>query len=88
MFEFIIHDHVLHYFKLNPNQHGFIKTKPTVANLVTSLNFAARVVAVRVKLMLSILMLQMLLASSPIVCSCISYALWNLVVTLGGFAVA
>jgi hypothetical protein len=23
LFQFIIQDHVLHYVKLNPNQHGF-----------------------------------------------------------------
>jgi hypothetical protein len=35
LFEFTIHDHVLHYAKFNPNQHGFTRTKSTVTNLVT-----------------------------------------------------
>jgi hypothetical protein len=39
LLEFIIHDHVLHYVKLNPNQHDFTKSKSTVTNLVTFLDF-------------------------------------------------
>jgi hypothetical protein len=39
LFEFIIHDHISHYAKLNPNQHGFTRTKSTVTNLVTFLDF-------------------------------------------------
>jgi hypothetical protein len=37
--EFIVHDHVSHSLKskLNPSQHGFIKSKSIVTNLVTSL---------------------------------------------------
>jgi hypothetical protein len=42
--EFIIHNHVLHYVKLNPNQHGFTKSKSTVTNLVTFLDFMTPVV--------------------------------------------
>jgi hypothetical protein len=30
LFEFMIHDHVSHYAKFNPNQHGFTRTKSTV----------------------------------------------------------
>jgi hypothetical protein len=45
MFEFIIHDHVLHYVKLNPNQHGFTRTKYTVTNLVTFLDFPSPIVS-------------------------------------------
>jgi hypothetical protein len=37
-FEFIIHDHVSHYAKFNPNQHGFTGTKSTVTNLVIFLD--------------------------------------------------
>jgi hypothetical protein len=44
LLEFIIHDHVLHYVKLNPNQHGFTKSKSTVINLVTFLDFMTPVV--------------------------------------------
>jgi hypothetical protein len=38
--ESIIHDHLSFYFKskLHPNQHYFVKSKPTVTNLVTYLN--------------------------------------------------
>jgi hypothetical protein len=38
--ESIIHDHLSFYFKfkLHPNQHGFVKSKSTVTNLVTYLN--------------------------------------------------
>jgi hypothetical protein len=39
LFEFIIRDHVSHYAKFNPNQHGFTRTKSTVTNLVTFLDF-------------------------------------------------
>jgi hypothetical protein len=38
IFECIIHDHVLHYTKLHPSQHGFSKSKSTDTNLVTSLD--------------------------------------------------
>jgi hypothetical protein len=40
IFESIIHDNISFYFKfkLLPNQHGFIKSKYTVANLVPYLN--------------------------------------------------
>jgi hypothetical protein len=44
LLEFIIHDHVSHYVKLNPNQHGFTKSKSTVTNLVTFLDFMTPVV--------------------------------------------
>jgi hypothetical protein len=44
LFQFIIHDHVLHYITLNPNQHGFTKSKSTVTNLVTFLDFMTPVV--------------------------------------------
>jgi hypothetical protein len=44
LFEFIIHDHVSHHAKLNPNQHGFTRTKSTITNLVTFLDFLAPVV--------------------------------------------
>jgi hypothetical protein len=30
LFEFIMHDHVMHYIKLNTNQHDFTRTKSTV----------------------------------------------------------
>jgi hypothetical protein len=36
LFEFIIEDHVLNEVKLNPNEHGFTKSKSTVTNLVTA----------------------------------------------------
>lgn len=42
--EFINHDHVLHCVKLNLNHHGFTKSKPTVTNLVTFLDFLTSVV--------------------------------------------
>jgi hypothetical protein len=32
LFEFIIHEHVSHYAKFNPNQCGFTRTKSTVTN--------------------------------------------------------
>jgi hypothetical protein len=40
LFEFVIYDRVSHYleFKLNLCQHGFIKSKFTIANLVTYLD--------------------------------------------------
>jgi hypothetical protein len=44
LFRFIIHDHVLHYIKLNPNQHGFTKSESTVTNLVTFLDCMTPVV--------------------------------------------
>jgi hypothetical protein len=44
LFELIIHDHVLHYFKLDPNQYGFTKSKFTGTNLVMFLNFMIPVV--------------------------------------------
>jgi hypothetical protein len=44
LFEFIIHDHILHYAKFNPNQHGFTRTKSTGTNLVTFLDFLTPVV--------------------------------------------
>jgi hypothetical protein len=44
LLEFIIHDHVSHYVKLNPNQHGLTTSKPTVTNLVTFLNFMTPVI--------------------------------------------
>jgi hypothetical protein len=39
LFEFIIHVRVSHYAKFNPNQYGFTRTKSTVTNLVTFLDF-------------------------------------------------
>jgi hypothetical protein len=44
LFEFIIHDHVSHFAKFNPNQHGFTRTKSTVTNLVTFLDLLTPVV--------------------------------------------
>jgi hypothetical protein len=46
VFEYIMHDHVSHYFthKLNPCQHGFTKSKSTVTNLVTYLDFVTPLV--------------------------------------------
>jgi hypothetical protein len=40
IFESIIHDHLLFYFKFkqHSNQHGFVKSKSTVPNLVTYLD--------------------------------------------------
>jgi hypothetical protein len=40
IFESIVHDHLSFYFKfkLHSNQHGFVKSKSTVTNLVTYLN--------------------------------------------------
>jgi hypothetical protein len=37
LLEFIIHDHVSYYIKLNPNQQGFTKSKSPVTNLVSFL---------------------------------------------------
>jgi hypothetical protein len=37
--EFIIHDHASHCVILNPNQNGFTKSKFTVTNLATFLDF-------------------------------------------------
>jgi hypothetical protein len=34
----------LHYTNLNPNENGFIKSKPTVTNLVTFLDFTTPIV--------------------------------------------
>jgi hypothetical protein len=42
LFEFIIQDHVLHYIKFNPNQHGF--TKSTVTDLAKFLDFMTHIV--------------------------------------------
>jgi hypothetical protein len=44
--KFIIHDHVPHFLKskLNSSQHGFIKSKSTVTNLVTFLHFVTPLV--------------------------------------------
>jgi hypothetical protein len=41
--EFIIHDHVYHYFKhkLNTSQHSFNKSKSTVINWVPNVDFFA-----------------------------------------------
>jgi hypothetical protein len=44
LFEFIIHEHVSHYAKFNPNQHGFTRAISTVTNLVTFLDFLTPVV--------------------------------------------
>jgi hypothetical protein len=44
LLEIIIHDHVLLYVKLNPNQLGFTRSKSTVTNLVTFLDFVTPVV--------------------------------------------
>jgi hypothetical protein len=40
IFESVVHDHLSSNFKfkLHPSQHGFIKSKSTVTNLVTYLN--------------------------------------------------
>jgi hypothetical protein len=47
LFELVIHDHVSHYlkFKLNPCQHGFIKSKSTITNPVTYLDFTTPLVS-------------------------------------------
>jgi hypothetical protein len=44
LFEFIIHDHVSYYAKFDPNQYGFTRTKPTVTNFVTFLDFLTTIV--------------------------------------------
>jgi hypothetical protein len=44
LLEFIIYDHVSHYVKLNPNQHGFTKSKSTVTNFITFLKFMTPIV--------------------------------------------
>jgi hypothetical protein len=43
---FIIHDHIYHFSKskLNFSQHGFIKSKSTITNLVTFLDFVTPLV--------------------------------------------
>jgi hypothetical protein len=45
LFEFVIHDHVSHYAKFNSNQHGFTRTKSTLTNLVTFLDFFTPIVS-------------------------------------------
>jgi hypothetical protein len=47
IFELAIHDHVSHYLKskLNPYQHGFTKSKSTITNLVTYLDFITPLVS-------------------------------------------
>jgi hypothetical protein len=42
--EFIIHGHVSHYAIFNLTQHGSTRTKSTVTNLVTFLDFLTSVV--------------------------------------------
>jgi hypothetical protein len=49
LFEFITHDHVLHYAKLNPSQHGFTKSRSTVTNLLTFFTLWRLLSAVSVK---------------------------------------
>lgn len=46
IFESIIHDHIYHFLKskLSRSQHGFIKSRSTVTNLVTFLDFTAPLV--------------------------------------------
>jgi hypothetical protein len=46
VFEIIILDHIYHLFKskLNSSQHGFIKSKSTITNLVTFLDFVTLLV--------------------------------------------
>jgi hypothetical protein len=47
VFEFIIHDHICLFFfksKLNSCQHGFIKSKSTITNFVTFLDFVTPLV--------------------------------------------
>ena len=41
--ESVTHDHMLHYFKHNPNpiQHGFLKAKSTTNTLMTYLYFTS-----------------------------------------------
>jgi hypothetical protein len=47
LFELVIHDHVSHYLKpkLNSCQHGFTKSKSTITNLVTYLDFITPLVS-------------------------------------------
>jgi hypothetical protein len=47
VFEFVIYDHVSHYFqsKLNCCQHGFIKSRSTTSNLVTYLDYITPLVS-------------------------------------------
>jgi hypothetical protein len=80
LFEFIIHDHVLHYTKCNPNQHGFTKTTSTVTSLVTFLDFLTPVRGQRQAD--SILIFQVILTLPLIICSSDS-----LMLILAGFAV-
>jgi hypothetical protein len=53
LFEFVTHDHVSHYLKLNISlhQHGFSKPKSASTNLVTNVDFISPLVWLRVKLM-------------------------------------
>jgi hypothetical protein len=46
VFEFVIHDQVSYFLKskLNSSQHGFIKSKSIVTNLVTFLDFVTPIV--------------------------------------------
>jgi hypothetical protein len=52
LFKFIIRNHILHYIKLRPNQHGFTESKSTVAYLVMFLDFMTLLSEVSVRLML------------------------------------
>jgi hypothetical protein len=71
LFELIIHYHVSHYVKCNHNQHGFAKSKCTVTNVVTFLDFVTPLVGGQ-RQAYAILISQMVLTSSPITRSCIS----------------
>lgn len=46
VFKFFIHDNVAHFLKskLNASQHGFIKSKSTLTNVVTSVDFVTQLV--------------------------------------------
>jgi hypothetical protein len=46
VFEYIMHDHIYHFFKskLNSSQHGFNKSKSTITNLVIFLDFVTPLV--------------------------------------------
>jgi hypothetical protein len=44
LFQFIMHDHVSHYGKLNLNHNGLIRTKSTGTNLVTFIDLLTHVV--------------------------------------------
>jgi hypothetical protein len=46
IFEFVIHEYVSYYFKskINPSEHGFMKSKSTASNLVTFLDAIAPLV--------------------------------------------